>query len=102
MTHQRALLPVIERIAEAITSRELCDLLDAHGVPAAPVQTIEQVVKDAQTEALGIIQQGPDGAIPTVGLPWRFDGLRPDYVAASPRLSQHTVDWLPTAALVWS
>lgn len=95
VTHERVLVPVIERIAATFTSRELCDLLDAHGVPAAPVQTIAQVVKDAQTEALGIIQPGPDGAIPTVGLPLRFDGVRPAYVSAAPGLGEHTTDWLP-------
>jgi crotonobetainyl-CoA:carnitine CoA-transferase CaiB-like acyl-CoA transferase len=99
VTHQRDLIPVIEAIAATFTSRELCDLMDLHGVPAAPVQTIAQVVKDAQTQALGILQHGPEGAAATVGLPLRFDGVRPDYLSRAPSLGAHTADWLSNSEM---
>lgn len=92
--HQRDLLPTIEDFAATFDSRALSALLDQHGVPNAPVQTIEQVVVDPQTVALGMVQQGPENAFPTVGLPLTFDGERPPYRAAAPRLGQHTQDWL--------
>ena len=44
--------------------------------------------------ALGIIQQGPEGALPTVGLPLRSDGIRPAYERAALRLGEHD-DELP-------
>ena len=93
--NQAELLPVIERRAAAYSRSELAAILDANGVPNAPVQTIEQVVKDPQTRALGIIQSGPEGAFPTVGLPLRFDGERPPYVHAAPGLGEHTNQLLP-------
>ncbi len=55
-------------------------------MPNAPVQRIDQVVNDPQAQALGIIQQGPEGALPTLGLPLRFDGVRPAYERAAPKL----------------
>ena len=95
VTNKDALLPIIEAFAAQFGNQELATLLDAADVPNAPVQTIEQVIADEQTRALGILQPGPDGAFPTVGLPLTFDGERPAYRAAAPTLGQHTADWLP-------
>lgn len=98
VTNRDQLLPLIEGFAAGFGNKDLAALLDAADVPNAPVQTIEQVVTDPQTLALGILQQGPDGAFPTVGLPLTFDGERPPYRAAAPTLGQHTADWLPALA----
>lgn len=95
VTHKDELLPVIEAFAAGMTSEALSALLDAADVPNAPVQTIEQVVKAPQTVALGIVQSGPEGSFPTVGLPLTFDGERPAYRTAAPTLGQHTQDWFP-------
>lgn len=97
VTHKDALLPMIEAYVSKFTSKALSELLDAAGIPNAPVQTIEQVVKDPQTLALGILQEGPEGAFPTVGLPLTFDGERPEYLTAAPTLGQHTEAWFPKA-----
>ena len=51
---------------------EVRELMDAAGVPNAPVQRIDEVVHDQHAKALGIIQSGPEGALPTVGLPLRL------------------------------
>jgi crotonobetainyl-CoA:carnitine CoA-transferase CaiB-like acyl-CoA transferase len=96
VTNQKQLLPAIDAFAAEFRNRELSELLDQHGVPNAPVQTIEQVLRDPQTIALGIVQQGPEGAFPTVGLPLTFDGERPPYRAAAPALGQHTEEWFPS------
>lgn len=96
--NQRELLPIIEEWAAGFESEQLSRLLDERGVPNAPVQTIEQVVRDPQTLALGMLQQGPEGAFPTVGLPLVFDGDRPAYRTAAPTLGQHTGEWLPSMA----
>jgi len=94
VVHQLELLPIIESFAASKTSSELAELLDASGVPNAPVQTIEQVLQDPQTLALGIVQSGPEGALPTVGLPLSFDGQRPEYYGASPMLGEHNTEVL--------
>jgi crotonobetainyl-CoA:carnitine CoA-transferase CaiB-like acyl-CoA transferase len=88
--HREALIPMVEAEVSKRSIPALRQLLDAHGVPNAPVQRIDQVVNDPQALALGIIQQGPEGALPTIGLPLRFDGERPAYERAAPRLGQHS------------
>lgn len=98
VTNKGELLPLIEAFAAGFTSKELGALLDAAGVPNAPVQTIEQVVSDPQTLALEILQQGPEGAFPTVGLPLTYDGERPPYRRAAPLLGEQTGEWLPELA----
>ena len=100
VTNKDELLPVIEAFSAGFGNKELAALLDAADVPNAPVQTIEQVITDPQTQALGILQSGPEGAFASVGLPLTFDGERPAYRTPAPTLGQHTADWLPTVAKV--
>ena len=52
------------------------------------MQRVDQISDDEQVRALGIIQSGPEGALPTLGIPLRFDGVRPAYERAAPRLGQ--------------
>jgi crotonobetainyl-CoA:carnitine CoA-transferase CaiB-like acyl-CoA transferase len=86
--HRRILIPLLEAEIADYSIAEVRQRMDAHGVPNAPVQRIDQVVHDEQAKALGIIQSGPEGALPTLGLPLRFDGARPPYERAAPRLGQ--------------
>lgn len=90
VVNQKALLPLIEEFAKGFTSEDLGALLDVHNIPNAPVQTIAQVVQNEQTQALGMIQSGPEGAVPTVGLPLRFNGQRPAYRTAAPSIGEQT------------
>jgi len=67
--------------------------LDAAGIPNGPMHTVDQVVGDAQTEALGIIQQLSGSAVQDplslVGLPLSFDGARPPFARTAPALGEH-------------
>ncbi|MCL4740031.1 MAG: CoA transferase [Burkholderiaceae bacterium] len=65
-------------------------LLDAAGVPCAPVQDVAQMLDHPQTRALGIVQPVPGSSAPMIGLPVRFDGARPQPRSASPALGAHT------------
>jgi crotonobetainyl-CoA:carnitine CoA-transferase CaiB-like acyl-CoA transferase len=89
--HRRTIIALLEEEVAKRSIAETRKLLDAHGVPNAPVQRIDQVVNDEHARALGIIQEGPEGALPTLGLPLRFDGVRPEYERAAPRLGEHGV-----------
>jgi crotonobetainyl-CoA:carnitine CoA-transferase CaiB-like acyl-CoA transferase len=69
--------------------------LEAAGIPNGPIQTVDQVVTDAQTAALGIIQQL--NSVSLVGLPLSFDGARPPLAKLAPGLGEdnpHIVDRL--------
>jgi crotonobetainyl-CoA:carnitine CoA-transferase CaiB-like acyl-CoA transferase len=89
--HRRTIIALLEEEVAKRSIAETRKLLDEHGVPNAPVQRIDQVVHDEHARALGIIQEGPEGALPTLGLPLRFDGVRPEYERAAPRLGEHGV-----------
>lgn len=69
-------------IAQRSTATWL-ERLDAAGVPCAPVNSLADVLADPQTRSLDMIGRAPDGA-PAVGLPVRFDGVRPPRRAAPP------------------
>lgn len=65
-------------------------ILGEAGVPCAPVRTITEMLADAQTEALGIVQSLPGQFPDLVGLPLSFDGERPPLRTMPPALGQHT------------
>ena len=60
--------------------------LDAAGIPNGPIQTVDKVVTDPQTDALGIIQHL--GSVSLVGLPLSFDGIRPPLAKLAPNLGE--------------
>jgi crotonobetainyl-CoA:carnitine CoA-transferase CaiB-like acyl-CoA transferase len=66
-------------------------LLTAEDVPFAPVFTVENVVEDAQTRHLGLIETARDGHV-LVRPPWRIDEARPHRAEATPVLGEHTVE----------
>jgi crotonobetainyl-CoA:carnitine CoA-transferase CaiB-like acyl-CoA transferase len=70
--------------------------LDAAGIPNGPIQTVDQVVADAQTAALGIIQQS--GAISLLGLPLSFDSIRPPLAKLAPGLGEDNPEIVDPAA----
>ena len=69
-----------------------CAALDAAGVPAAPVQTIDQVLSDPQTLARGMVveQDHPVlGKIKLPNLPFRFSDCDTSPSGPAPLLGQH-------------
>lgn len=80
------------------TTQQWQGVLGNAGVPNAPIQDIAQLLADPQVEALGIIQRAPNNGLPTVGLPLRFDGVRPSFKLNAPGLGEHTGSMLAGAA----
>ena len=71
------------------SAAEWADLLDAAGVPNAPVQSIEQVANHPQTTALDILRVEPNSKQQFFGLPLSFDGIRPDRDDSAPGLGEN-------------
>ncbi|MEN9671681.1 MAG: hypothetical protein RL018_1958, partial [Pseudomonadota bacterium] len=72
-----------------------CAALDAAGVPAAPVQTIDKVLADPQTLARGMVveQDHPTaGKIKLPNLPFRFSDCDTSPSGPAPLLGQHNRD----------
>ena len=59
------------------------------GVPCAPVNTVPEALADPQVQALGLLQDVPGEDFQLTGLPLSFDGERPDFQSAAPRLGEH-------------
>jgi crotonobetainyl-CoA:carnitine CoA-transferase CaiB-like acyl-CoA transferase len=81
-----ALYALLEDVFAQRSNEEWITLLDAAGVPCAPVQDVGAMLRHPQTEALGMVQAVPGSSIPLIGLPLRFDGERPQPRSAPPSL----------------
>ena len=80
----------------ARTARQWVPLLEAAGVPCAPVQDVGQLRTDPQVVATGQLQavEHPAGQVLLVGSPYRLDGVRPRIRLAPPLLGEHTAEVL--------
>ena len=89
VVNRHALISILSDIFAAAPAAEWVGRLDAAGIPNSPIQTLDQVVTDAQTAALGIIQHWAGSpSLSLVGLPLSFDGARPPFAKPAPRLGE--------------
>ena len=91
VVNRGSLIPILDGVFAAEPIAAWAARLDAAGIPNGPMQTVDQVVTDAQTEALGMIQRlaspgGAHEALGLVGLPLSFDGVRPSFERPAPGL----------------
>ncbi len=86
VVNRRTLIPLLADLFAAEPIAVWAARLDAAGIPNGPIRTVDQVVADAQTAALGMIQNL--SAISLVGLPLSFDGARPPLAKLAPRLGE--------------
>jgi crotonobetainyl-CoA:carnitine CoA-transferase CaiB-like acyl-CoA transferase len=93
-----ALDALIEEVTRSNTSAAWQAVLEAAGVPSAPMQSVDEVVAHPQTKALGMLQESPDGRLTIMGLPLSFDGERPPFRRAAPQLGEHTDELLAQRA----
>ena len=84
-----ALYALIELEMLKRSAAEWVALLDAAGVPCAPVQNVAQMLTSPQTLALGLLQPVPGASVPMIGLPISFDGARRAPTSAAPALGEH-------------
>jgi crotonobetainyl-CoA:carnitine CoA-transferase CaiB-like acyl-CoA transferase len=97
--HNRvALDALIEDLTRTKTSAAWQAALEAAGVPSSPMQSVDQVLAHPQTQALGMLQQSPDGRLTLMGLPLSFDGERPPFRRPAPELGEHTDELLDPPA----
>jgi crotonobetainyl-CoA:carnitine CoA-transferase CaiB-like acyl-CoA transferase len=89
---------IAARFAEDTTDAWLARL-QAEGVPAAPIQTIDRVLVDPQVkhrEMVTVMDHPVHGPLPTLGTPIKVDGALGLDVAPPAGLGQHTDDVLGT------
>jgi crotonobetainyl-CoA:carnitine CoA-transferase CaiB-like acyl-CoA transferase len=88
VVNRGTLVPILEDVFRTEPIAAWAARLDAAGIPNGPIQNVEQVVRDAQTAALEIIQHAPGNGLSLVGLPLSFDGVRPAFEKLAPRLGE--------------
>ncbi len=95
VVNRRALVPILTDIFKTEPIATWAERLDAAGIPNAPIQTLDKVVSDTQTAALGMIQHWPGSPpLSLVGLPLSFEGVRPPFAKLAPRLGEDNSELL--------
>jgi crotonobetainyl-CoA:carnitine CoA-transferase CaiB-like acyl-CoA transferase len=98
VVNRRELVPILTDIFRAAPMAVWSERLDKAGIPNSPIQTLDKVVSDAQTQALGIIQKWAGSpALSLVGLPVSFDGARPAFAKTAPRLGEDNAETVDRA-----
>ena len=91
--HRRELEAALEAVIAKHDREPLLKVLEDAGVPATPVNTVKQVMEDAQTAARSMIERVVHprlGEIPVVGTPIKFSRMRAGVRRAAPQQGQHT------------
>jgi crotonobetainyl-CoA:carnitine CoA-transferase CaiB-like acyl-CoA transferase len=91
--HRAELESALERAIATYDREDLLKRLEAAGVPATPVNTVDQVMNDPQTTARGIIERVAHprlGDIPVVGTPLKFSAMQPGVRRPAPLHGEHT------------
>ena len=89
VANRELVIPPIEAILRTQSMTHWVDVLEAAGVPCAPINDLRQVAAQPQTEAIGIFQNIPGVDLRAVGLPISFDGVRPPTRLRAPTLGEH-------------
>lgn len=78
--------PLIAEIIRTKPRQHWVEAFQRVQVPCAPIQTLEEVLSHEQTGAVGMYQRSPNGSMQLMGLPLRFDGVRPPFRSEPPTL----------------
>ena len=92
-----ALFDALAAVTRRLSTDDLLARLQKAGVPSAAILTLDQVVKEPQTEASGMLIPAPHPRLSdyrAVGLPIRWDGERPGISRIPPLLGEHTAELL--------
>lgn len=91
--HEPSLRAAIEQWASAHDVATIVALLDAAGVPAAPIWNIAQALQSPQVQARGLLREVTDPELPGLHLPTQpvhFSGSAANCAQRAPRLGEHT------------
>ena len=93
VAHREELMNEAAKAFAQRSTSEWLDRLHDAGVPAAPIQTIDQVLADPQVNHRGMVAEMAHprhGTVRTLGTPVKVDGATQLTVLPPPRLGEHT------------
>src|SRR6267378_2681154 len=91
--NRQFLIPVLQRMFRQRKAKEWQQILVQAKVPATPVLSIRDVVRDPHVRNRRMILSST-GGFPSLGSPMRFHATRSMKKTSSPKLGQHTTDIL--------
>jgi crotonobetainyl-CoA:carnitine CoA-transferase CaiB-like acyl-CoA transferase len=97
VAHRAELFDALSAVTRGLSSADVLDRLQKAGVPCAPIITLDKVAGEPQTEASGMLVSAKHPRLPdyrAVGLPIRWDGVRPTVSRVPPLLGEHTAEVL--------
>ena len=99
LKHRNELVGKLTALTKKMNRDDLLGKLEAQGVPAGPINNLEQVFNDAQVKHRGMKLDLPSnaaksGTIPGVRTPIVMDGWRAASERPSPRLGEHSAEIL--------
>ncbi|RMF92806.1 MAG: CoA transferase, partial [Nitrospinota bacterium] len=95
--HRREVESLVQEWIGQQTVKEVTATLDAHGVPCAPVKTVEEAIHDPQIQARHMLVTMTHPLLRAVtfpNLPFKIDGAVPTPSALAPRIGQHNAEVL--------
>lgn len=98
--HRAELIPLLQAALSRRGSAEWAELLDAAGVPCAPIATVEEALTSPQATARDMVVEFDHptaGRLRTVGSPLKLSHTPVGFRAAPPLLGQHTDEVLAEA-----
>jgi formyl-CoA transferase/CoA:oxalate CoA-transferase len=104
LEHRAILAPAIEAVTRTRSTAEWLDLFHREGVPAAPINSVDQVLSDVQVSHRRMvveIEHPTLGRLPTLGSPIKLDSRMEIQARPAPALGSHTESIL-TALLGYS
>ncbi|MEI8399498.1 MAG: CaiB/BaiF CoA-transferase family protein [Alcaligenaceae bacterium] len=84
-----ALIELLQARFKELPAQTWLAKLEAVSIPCGPIQTVDRVIANPQTQALDILRTTPDGKATTVALPISFNGNRPPLAGNTPKLGEH-------------
>jgi len=93
VAQREVLMPLVEEVFRTRTTEEWLARLNAKGVPATPILTVDRVLADPQVRLRQMVVDLSHprlGPVPTLGTPIKVDGEMGLAVAPPPELGEHT------------
>ncbi|MBI4560756.1 MAG: CoA transferase, partial [Candidatus Rokubacteria bacterium] len=91
--HRASLIPEIEAVTRTRSTAAWLEVFHREGVPAAPINSVDQVLSDPQVKHRRMVVEAEHpalGRLPTLGSPIKVDGHMEIEVRATPALGEHT------------
>jgi formyl-CoA transferase/CoA:oxalate CoA-transferase len=91
--HRAILIPEIEAVTRTRSTAEWLEVLHREGVPAAPINAVDQVLADPQVKHRRMVVEVEHpalGRLPTLGSPIKAEGQMEIEVRVAPGLGEHT------------